>query len=153
MAGSELCGVQVDVCQSCAGVWFDEGELGKVVAQGDSTHFQEFTAMDRPKGTEASHLSRRCPKCGDVLTSYHYQYTSPIILDCCDDCGGIFVDPGELQEIDAYKNQSEQPNPKAEAAVLVSELDKKTHQARERAYWFARVVGLRRAIGGSSWWA
>lgn len=143
----------MDVCQSCTGVWFDEGELGKVVNSGDSTHFKEFSSDSRPEGIEASHLQRRCPKCGDVLTSYHYQYTSPIILDCCDECGGIFVDPGELNEIDAYKADSAKPDAKAEAAALVSDLDLKTHNARQRAYWFARWIGLRRAMNITRWWA
>lgn len=38
----------------------------------------------------------RCPKCGEQLKERSFQ---KILIDQCTGCGGIWLDPGELEEI------------------------------------------------------
>ncbi|HEY1372734.1 MAG TPA: zf-TFIIB domain-containing protein [Candidatus Binatia bacterium] len=40
--------------------------------------------------------SMRCPKCGEPLKERSYQ---KIAIDQCTGCGGIWLDPGELDQI------------------------------------------------------
>ena len=39
---------------------------------------------------------RRCPKCGEPLKERRFQ---KILIDHCTGCGGIWLDPGELEEV------------------------------------------------------
>lgn len=38
----------------------------------------------------------RCPKCGEQLKERRFQ---KILIDHCTGCGGIWLDPGELEEV------------------------------------------------------
>ena len=38
----------------------------------------------------------RCPKCGELLKERRFQ---KILIDHCTGCGGIWLDPGELEEV------------------------------------------------------
>ena len=38
----------------------------------------------------------RCPKCGEPLKERRFQ---KILIDHCTGCGGIWLDPGELEEV------------------------------------------------------
>ncbi|MBI3059306.1 MAG: zf-TFIIB domain-containing protein [Deltaproteobacteria bacterium] len=38
----------------------------------------------------------RCPKCGEPLKERRFQ---KILIDQCTACGGIWLDPGELEEV------------------------------------------------------
>jgi hypothetical protein len=45
---------------------------------------------------EAAEASRSCPKCGGALEGYTFE---GFALDRCHDCGGIWLDRGELEAI------------------------------------------------------
>jgi Zn-finger nucleic acid-binding protein len=88
-------GVHVEFCSGCKGIWFDEGELafytempedvpdvGKAVASGRKT--------DLP-----------CPKCADQsLVEVKYVAGEKLLLDVCPTCRGVFVDKGEIPQIE-----------------------------------------------------
>lgn len=53
------------------------------------------------KETEASQAVKeicrmRCPKCGEPLQERSFQ---KILIDQCTGCGGIWLDPGEMEEV------------------------------------------------------
>ncbi|HNR13278.1 MAG TPA: zf-TFIIB domain-containing protein [Thermodesulfobacteriota bacterium] len=43
----------------------------------------------------------RCPKCGMELTEIRYK---DIVIDECPTCGGVWLDPGELEHVGAEKD-------------------------------------------------
>ncbi len=45
----------------------------------------------------------RCPKCGEPLKERSFQ---KILIDQCTGCGGIWLDPGELEEVAGQEKES-----------------------------------------------
>jgi Zn-finger nucleic acid-binding protein len=89
-------GVHIDFCSTCKGIWFDQGELA----------FYTETPVDIPKLEEAIAAGRdaglECPKCqGRHLVEVSYIKGQPLLLDVCASCHGVFVDRGELPQIES----------------------------------------------------
>lgn len=51
---------------------------------------------DRAKAERASHYMR-CPKCGGQLEEVEFHHMK---IDRCQDCGGIWLDKGELEMLE-----------------------------------------------------
>jgi uncharacterized protein len=100
--------VKLDVCQGgCGGVWFDAFELQRVEAEhagvGDSL---VNVARDPSLRVDAS-LKRGCPRCADVKLQRHFfSARRQIEVDECPNCGGYWLDAGELEKIHAERVQS-----------------------------------------------
>lgn len=93
-------GVVVDLCeQGCAGVWFDALELAKV----DENHEAAGRALLEPRTRRSAsngREQRRCPKCADMPLGRHYfSVKRKVEVDECPQCGGIWLDAGELAAI------------------------------------------------------
>lgn len=88
-------GVHVDFCSGCKGIWFDEGELA----------FYTEMPVDVPKVAEALEKGRPtglpCPRCqGEDLVEVSYLPGEHLLLDVCPRCKGVFVDKGELPQVE-----------------------------------------------------
>ena len=87
--------VFLDICQGgCAGIWFDKGELEKTEAcksQVDKLfHIQKNIDVDTSQ-------ERICPVCKNIkLTKHIVKGNSYAEIDECKQCGGIWLDAGEL---------------------------------------------------------
>lgn len=86
-----------DVCEKCGSLWLDRGELDKMAFQvAGSIEFcseEEADIAARPR--------RICPRCDDVqLSPVRFLGESDIVLDHCRNCGGFWLDGGELNLID-----------------------------------------------------
>lgn len=93
-------GVAVDICPACAGIWFDESEL-KALLQIDLLillSLEDRAVPDVYYSPEET-IQRRCPRCAIPLHPYRYLYDTPIELDGCAQCHGIWVENGELRKI------------------------------------------------------
>jgi hypothetical protein len=56
------------------------------------------------KKAEIKEICRmRCPKCGEALKERSFQKIS---IDQCTGCGGIWLDPGEMEQIAAKEETS-----------------------------------------------
>jgi Zn-finger nucleic acid-binding protein len=93
--------LETDICQSCAGIWFDRFELNKV----DETHellgeflLDELVPRDRLLVATSSRL--RCPRDTDVvMMRRRFSPEQPIMIDECPACGGVWLDADELSAI------------------------------------------------------
>ncbi len=108
-----LLGIDLDVCPDCAGIYFDDGEMMNLKDLGDDA-FSELDDMVLPDDDvdleeEIGTSKRMCPGCKEVMHEYNYLYTSKVRLDACPDCGGTWVEHGELtamqQALADAKNQ------------------------------------------------
>lgn len=45
----------------------------------------------------------KCPKCGHDLETVHYE---SIAIDRCTNCGGVWLDPGELEQLRAMQGSN-----------------------------------------------
>src|ERR1043166_1539951 len=86
-------GVDLDICRLCRGLWFDQGELAK---------FNKFDA-DFPLGpgkpVKGKHTGGHCPRCGVVMHVMRYAPRAEFEVDRCSGCGGVWLDNGEIREI------------------------------------------------------
>ncbi len=89
--------VEVDLCDSCGGLWLDRGELAKLKFTGGDNainSLQQLTMGHRsvPPDTEA--VTLHCPACEGTLELLP---VGKIKLDLCKKCQGMWLDWGELE--------------------------------------------------------
>jgi Zn-finger nucleic acid-binding protein len=87
-------GVKVDSCPQCKGVWFDAGELQAVL----SVAAKELRIP--PNALKSAVLN--CPRCSSALYRFPYPRTK-VKVEMCKDCGGLWLDAGEFNEIKAER--------------------------------------------------
>ncbi len=95
-AGSVL----VDVCLGgCGGIWFDNFELQKLDEPNElaGNLLVQVNVAQRTEIATNPTKKRPCPKCGDIVMMRHF--FSPkrrVEVDECPNCGGYWLDAGEL---------------------------------------------------------
>jgi Zn-finger nucleic acid-binding protein len=86
--------VEVDRCDSCSGIWFDSGELQRIL--GRPTIEELRTKAKANKNDDSKRA--RCPKCrGEGKLVQVASLTSDVHIDTCAVCGGQWLDAGELE--------------------------------------------------------
>lgn len=102
-------GSELDQCPAGHGLWLDRGELRAVVTSehADRPREEELAALDaaaRDHGhtlvAEATRAARPCPVCGTGMRLTEYA-SSGIVIDECPE-HGVWLDAGELEQIEAY---------------------------------------------------
>ena len=102
-------GIALDVClDGCGGIYFDNREYKKV----DEQHENIDEILEAIKGKEFIKVDdtqiRMCPVCGAKMVKNHASTKHEVLVDDCYNCGGKFLDNGELQKIRAqYKTEEE----------------------------------------------
>jgi Zn-finger nucleic acid-binding protein len=96
----EINKVEIDICEDCGGVWFDNLEFEKFdeVQESAGDQLVNLLAGCRKKPVD---LSQRvnCPRCPDTVLMRHFESAlRKIAIDQCPSCGGIWLDAGELAE-------------------------------------------------------
>lgn len=85
--------VEIDTCPECAGLWLDASELAQLVGSW----------KDLPRRgvvfPQSADSVLRCPRCQAGLERRTYSEHKRTVIDHCLDCGGIWLDRGELQRI------------------------------------------------------
>lgn len=91
--------VAADVCTNgCAGIWLDDSELEKIDEQSESVGASLLEIEgDRSVSVELERR-RTCPKCGPetVMMRHFTSVARKVVIDECPNCGGIWLDSGEL---------------------------------------------------------
>ena len=101
-------GIMLDVCPKCMGIWFDAGELEKILGKAPLSIRIPLSA-DRD--------GRDCPKCNLTFATFKYPGTDTEI-DMCRNCGGVWLDSSEFSAVaQAAANEPPPPEnlPKVEA--------------------------------------
>lgn len=121
-------GVEIDIDPETGGVWLDAGELNHIIdAREKMFSKDELAAMaERPKvfGVAQGELDteRTSPITGKPMRPINYGGDSGIIIDRCEDTGGLWLDAGELEKIqqviEAWENL--QPEKKDEIEALLN---------------------------------
>ncbi|MFK8138477.1 MAG: zf-TFIIB domain-containing protein [Bdellovibrionales bacterium] len=88
--------IELDVCKSCSGIWFDNFEYEKIESIDWSNHSYIAIAHDSKGGIKPDRV-RECPKCDNIKLMRHYfSPDKSIEIDECGACGGIWLDQGEF---------------------------------------------------------
>jgi Zn-finger nucleic acid-binding protein len=103
--------VTVDVCQAgCHGIWFDAFELKRSSAQPESAR-RELMHLNRPPAEPVDPKPKRpCPRCPDIVMMRRFFSARRLVeVDECPNCGGLWLDGGELSRIrsEAVETESE----------------------------------------------
>lgn len=85
----ELGKIPLDVCPGCHGIFFDKGELEALLKQSQGEVPAGFGLIS-PKPDTID-----CPRC-KVKMSRGGLVNPMLLVDKCDSCGGIWLDPREL---------------------------------------------------------
>jgi len=91
MHAQSLQAVQVDQCCHCEGIWFDRGELSRVVGTD-----QDRTTEEKVINTSTKYP---CPRCNIGLCTEAYRSDPAVRIDFCARCQGIFLDKDELAKV------------------------------------------------------
>jgi len=100
-------GRQVDLCRRCGGLWcrpsqWDKEALGSIttiIREGQRAR-EEGPALP----TVVRHEGRRfCPQCHERLAAWEVGGDAGVDLDRCDSCGGVWLEPGEWDQLATLK--------------------------------------------------
>ena len=95
-------GIQLDYCPTCYGTWFDRDELRRVKDKEDEfLRWIDFDIWKDGAKFQLSKSGRICPVCEVPFYTIKYG-SSPIEIDLCSVCHGIWLDKGELDKIIKY---------------------------------------------------
>jgi len=100
----------VDVCQGgCGGVWFDAFELQRVDEE-DELAGEPLLQIKRDESIAVDTKRKRdCPRCAGVRLHRHFfSAKRQVEVDQCPNCGGYWLDAGELAHIRAEKAKAAQ---------------------------------------------
>src|SRR5690348_13450473 len=89
--------VSYDMCEKCGSLWLDAGELDKMAfkVQGSIEY------CERDEEAEAEKQVKKCPRCDDsTLEKIRFLGCDDINVHFCENCGGFWLDGGELNLID-----------------------------------------------------
>jgi uncharacterized protein len=98
----------LDACQGgCGGIWFDNFELQKVDEEGE-TAGEPLLYLKRDECIVVDPSRKRdCPRCaGMKLHRHFFSAKRRVEVDQCPNCGGYWLDAGELALIRAEKTQA-----------------------------------------------
>lgn len=90
----ELAGIEVDRCAQCQGVWLDEYELDDLLDL-DPTELQALLDAPRAAGS-LDDQPASCPRDGAALRRLRQR---TVVLDCCPQCKGLWLDAGEFRRL------------------------------------------------------
>lgn len=94
--------VEVDACHGgCGGLWFDNFELAKFDEPHESSAWEHLLVSVDPDTVVDSQSKRSCPKCSVVMLRHFFSQQRGTHVDTCPQCGGNWLDCGELAQIRA----------------------------------------------------
>lgn len=98
--------LKVDVCQGgCGGIWFDAFELQKVDEEEEAAGGHLLDIQRDVSVKVDPNRKRECPRCDGVKLKRHFFSAKRLVeVDECPNCGGYWLDAGELTRIRAEKS-------------------------------------------------
>ncbi len=92
----------VDACSNgCGGVWFDKDEIWSL---DEKSEYPEHEILKLAKDKESMKVDhgkvKNCPHCREqILARQFFDTKNEVEIDLCWSCGGLWLDPGEINKI------------------------------------------------------
>jgi hypothetical protein len=98
----------VDVCQGgCGGIWFDSFELQRVDEEDELAGERLLQIKRNERIVVDTSRKRECPRCASTRLHRHFfSAKRRIEVDQCPNCGGYWLDAGELAQIRVEKAEA-----------------------------------------------
>ncbi len=107
LASSLLFNVEVDYCPICLGLWFEDQELRLAKDNKDKDlQWLDIDLWNDKKKFKIGRGARICPL--DRVPLYEVFYgESPVVVDVCNVCHGVWLDRGEFKKIIKWMKDKE----------------------------------------------
>ncbi len=93
----EIDGTTIDRCDSCSGIWFDEGEVEALKNKDAATAIDTGSSKT---GKQHNIIDQYfCPRCGGHMEKKVDPRQQHIWYESCVDCNGSFFDAGEFRDL------------------------------------------------------
>jgi Zn-finger nucleic acid-binding protein len=90
-------------------MWFDWFELEKLDERNEGLGKAVGEALAQPQASGEHRGKIDCPKCGVPMYAHRYKKAAHAMVDECINCGGFFLDGGELKTIrDTFMSKEEE---------------------------------------------
>jgi Zn-finger nucleic acid-binding protein len=103
----------INYCSQCKGTWFDDLEFEELVPES-------IKKLYVPSKIPAT--SFKCPRCKAQLYEFSYPQTG-INIDMCKSCSGLWIDFGELKDIQQIRKSLQQSGKIQEVALSEKEIE------------------------------
>ena len=113
--------VVVDVCHGgCGGIWFDLFELQRVDEEHEAAGEPLLNILRDPAIKVDFTRKRSCPRCEGIKLKRHFFSAKRLVeVDQCPNCGGYWLDAGELEKIRAEKSAAADIKPSAGGSLSI----------------------------------
>lgn len=88
--------IELDFCRLCGGLWFDGGEMEKVLSKRNVPRRLTVPLAYDLTQRKVEEGKRLCPRCKDTMKVMKYKEVN---VDICLRCQGIWLDRYELAQI------------------------------------------------------
>ncbi len=90
--------ISYDMCEKCGSLWLDAGELDKMAFRVEGS----IEYCEKEKDPEPEKQAKKCPRCDNSdLEKVRFLESDDIFLHTCRNCGGFWLDGGDLDLIDS----------------------------------------------------
>ena len=90
-------GTAIDRCSSCHGIWFDAGEIERLLSKKTAV---AIDIGDPESGKVQNSIDRYgCPRCGGDMIRLVDAKQTHIWYEACPECSGMFFDAGEFTDL------------------------------------------------------
>ena len=157
--------IKLDVCQGgCGGLWFDNFELQKVDESHEHTGEKLLDIKRNPDVRIDNEMKRQCPRCSDIKMMRHFfTVKQKVTIDECAQCGGVWLDVGELAMIRSLYDSEEDRKKAADVyyaglfdgplADMKAKSDADLAKARKFAHMFRFICPTYYIPGKQDWGA
>ncbi|MBN1376304.1 MAG: zf-TFIIB domain-containing protein [Dehalococcoidia bacterium] len=113
--------IELEQCDKCGGIWFDESELF-MARQGEAEKIEVMNAEILRNHTIIEAATRYCPRDNTVLQQFTDKYfPQDIILERCPSCHGIWLNRGTFTKYQEYRKALMRPKEKSAADKQMEE--------------------------------
>jgi Zn-finger nucleic acid-binding protein len=109
----------VDACQGgCAGIWFDAFEMERVDEEQEAAEEPLLNLRRDERLVVDPSRKRECPRCAGIKLHRHFfSAKRRVEVDQCPNCGGYWLDAGELALIRAENTQAMATPPPGQSGI------------------------------------
>ena len=109
----------VDACQGgCGGIWFDAFEMERVDEEQEVAGEPLLNIRRDERLVVDPTRKRECPRCAGIKLHRHFfSAKRRVEVDQCPNCGGYWLDAGELALVRAEKTRAATPNPGGQSDI------------------------------------
>ncbi|MBW1808731.1 MAG: zf-TFIIB domain-containing protein [Deltaproteobacteria bacterium] len=89
-------GIEIDRCPDCKGIYFDVGELEAIIEKSIGAKIEDLPRIRIGSGKQDK-KSAYCFRCDNEMSTI--EEPGKVRFDMCEKCNAIFLDSGELTDM------------------------------------------------------